>query len=144
MPDIQPRFNAQKLRRYPHMFPEDIAIWERFLDTFATEYTGFDYDTKVGTGTPYPKDTPPAGKRMRDILSKYRIDVVGYRDSQIEIIEVKPQASTVAIGQVIAYSKLYTRDFAPTLPLRGVIITDWYIEDIDYLTNELGIDYYVL
>ena len=144
MPDVMPRFPADKLRVYPHMFREDIAIWERFLEDFGQNYNGFDYDVKVGQGTPPPDNTPPEYAHMQGTLSKYRIDVVGYIGSQIEIIEVKPHAGTVAIGQVVSYVELYKRDFSPSLPVRGVIVSDWYIEDVDHLTNELGIDYYVL
>lgn len=144
MPDVTPRFPADKLRKYPHMFQLDIAIWERFLDDFADQYSGFDYDVKVGQGTPPHDNTPPEYRHMTDILSKYRIDCVGYKPSLIEIIEVKPMASTTAIGQVTTYVELYKRDFSPSLPVRGVIVTDWYIQDIDDLTTRLGIDYYVL
>lgn len=144
MPDVTPRFGPNKLRKYPHMFPEDIAIWERFLEDFASTYKGFDYDVKVGTGIPPHRYITPNYNHMTDILSKYRIDAVGYKDSLIEIIEVKPMASTTAIGQVVTYLELYKRDFNPSLPVKGVIVTDWYIEDIDDLTNRLGIDYYVL
>lgn len=144
MPNKTPRFPAEKLTKYPHMFPEDIAIWERFLEDFAKDYIGFDYDTKVGQGTQPLRYTPPKYGRMQDILSKYRIDVVGYKTSLIEIIEVKPMASSSAIGQVTTYVELYKRDFSPSLPVKGAIVTDWYIDDIDDLTNKLGIDYYVL
>lgn len=144
MPTQSPQFPAEKLRVYPHMFPLDIAIWERFLDNFAKQYTGFDYDIKVGLGTPPPPNTPPAYARMQGILSKYRIDVVGYDNSRIYIIEVKPEASTVAIGQVVSYMQLYQRDFNPSLPLKGVIVTDRELPDIRHLTEQLGFDYYVV
>lgn len=144
MPHAQPIFAPEKLRRYPHMFPLDISIWERFLEKVGSEYTGFDYDVKVGTGSTPLENTPPEYARMQDILSKFRIDVVGYKPSQIEIMEVKPEASTVAIGQVLTYLELYKRDAQPTLPVIGVIITDHAIPDIDYLTKILGFDYYVV
>lgn len=126
------------------MFPLDISIWERFLEKHGSSYTGFDYDVKVGTGSTVPENTPPAYVRMQDTLSKFRIDAVGYRPSQIEIIEVKPEASTVAIGQVVTYLNLYNRDQQPTLPVIGVIISCHAIPDMEWLTNQLGIDYYLM
>lgn len=144
MPHAKPDFDPVKLRKYPHMFPEDIAIWERFLDKFAENYNGFDYDVKVGLGTTASEGTPVEYARMQDILSKYRIDCVGYKNSLIEIIEVKPEASTVAIGQIITYLELYRRDLKPKLPVVGVIITDHEYPDISYLTKLKGIDYYIV
>ncbi len=144
MPPQLRLFPAEKLQQYPHMFPLDIAIWERFLATHEKLYNTVAYDVKVGTGTPVPANTPPEYARMQDILSKYRIDVVGFDGSQIYIIEVKPEASTVALGQVLTYIELYKRDFAPTLPVKGVIITDRELPDIRYLTQQNNFDYYVI
>jgi len=126
------------------MFPKDIAIWERFLDLHARDYSGFSYDVKVGKGTELPPNTPQEYARMANILSKYRIDVVGFRDGLIEIIEVKPEASTVAIGQIVAYVSLYIRDFNPSARVVGGIVTDRYIQDIDFLTKQGQINYYVV
>lgn len=144
MTDGVGRFSSEKLRHYPHMFPLDIAIWERFLENFGNKYSSVDYDVKVGTGSEIHPDTPENYARMQEILSKYRIDVVGYDGSQIYIIEVKPEASTVALGQIAAYVNLYKRDFNPSLPVKGVIVTDREIPDIAHLTKEFNIDYYVV
>ena len=126
------------------MFPEDIGIWERFLEKFGEEYLGFDYDIKVGSGVLVEKSVEENYKRMVEILSKYRIDVVGHRKDRVEIIEVKPEASTVAIGQIEVYLALYKRDKRPEKPVRGVIVTDRELPDMRYLTNLLGFDYYVI
>ena len=126
------------------MLPKDIAIWERFLEQHAEDYTGFSYDIKVGKGTELPLSTPAEYARMADILSKYRIDVVGFKPGLIEIIEVKPEASTVAIGQIVAYVDLYKRDFSPTTEVKGAIVTDRFIPDIDYLTKQNNINYYIV
>lgn len=142
MPD--PRFPPDKLFRYPHMFPLDIAIWERFLDKYAGDYLGFDYDIKVGTGTIVPNEWDDNYKRMAEILSKYRIDAVGHKTGRLEIIEVKPEASTVAIGQIVTYMELYKRDFSPSDSVTGVIVTNLEVGDMRLLTSKLGYDYYIV
>ena len=139
-----PKFSNEKLFRYPHMFPLDIEIWERFLDKFSKDYLGFDYDIKVGTGAPVEPDTPDNYARMIETLSKYRIDAVGHLPGRLEIIEVKPEASTVAIGQIVTYIELYKRDFSPALPIRGVIVTDRKVGDMSYLTLKYDIGYIVI
>ena len=144
MDETRPQFPATLLRSYPHMFPLDIAIWERFLSAYPDLYNGFDYDVKVGSGTEAAEGTPENYVRMQQILSKYRIDAVGYRSQGIDIIEVKPEAGTVAIGQIVAYVSLYQRDLSPTLPLRGVIVTDRELPDMKHLTAQQGIGYYIV
>ena len=144
MHNLNPLYPAEKLLRYPHMFVHDIAIWERFLEQHGEDYSGFSYDVKVGKGTELPKNSPVNYRRMANILSKYRIDSIGFKDNFIEIMEVKPEASTVAIGQVIAYINLYKRDYEPSQPVVGAIVTDRFIPDIAYLTGLEGINYYVV
>lgn len=126
------KYPTSKLKRYPHMFALDIAIWERFLDLHGSEYLGFDYDIKVGTGTPAPEGTPDNYARMQEILSKYRIDAVGYTESEIHVIEVKPEAGTTAIGQIDIYVPLYRRDFSPTRKVVGVIVTNRELPDVKW------------
>ncbi len=133
-----------KLFKYPHMFPLDIAIWERFLDRFGSDFLSFTYDVKVGSGTEPPEGVGDNYARMQRILSKYRIDVVGLKPDSITIIEVKPEAGTVAIGQIEAYTRLYQRDFNPQLPIKGAIVTDRELPDMKYLTNVKDVEYYIV
>jgi hypothetical protein len=139
-----PTYPNTKLNKYPHMFPLDIPIWERFLDQSGADFLGFDYDVKVGSGTEPVEGLGVIYARMQSILSKYRIDVVGYKSGAIWIIETKPEAGTVAIGQIEAYTRLYTRDMSPKLPVVGCIITNRALPDMEYLTKEKGIEYYVV
>ena len=114
------------------------------MEKFGKDYTGFDYDIKVGTGTTPEPGTPENYARMQQVLSKYRIDVVGHKNGRREIMEVKPEASTVAVGQIITYVDLFKRDFAPTEPITGVIVTDREVGDMKYLTSKFGIGYYIV
>ena len=140
----EPRFSNEKLVRYPHMFPLDIAIWERFLDNHGSDFDGFDYDTKVGSGTEPPSGVGDNYARMQQILSKYRIDVIGYKKGSIYIIEVKPNASAGALGQVDTYTELYKRDFNPSETVIGCLVTDRELPDMKYLTESKGMEYYVV
>jgi len=114
------------------------------LDKYAGDYLGFDYDIKVGTGTIVPNEWDDNYKRMAEILSKYRIDAVGHKTGRLEIIEVKPEASTVAIGQIVTYMELYKRDFSPSDTLVGAIVTDREVGDMRLLTKKLEFDYYII
>ena len=138
------KFPPELLSKYPHMFPLDIAIWERFLVAYGSDYLNFSYDVKVGSGSPVPAGTPENYARMQEVLSKYRIDAVGFRSNEIDIIEVKPDAGTIAIGQVVAYTTLYLRDIKPSLPVRGVIVTDRELPDMRQLTKDQNFGYYII
>jgi len=139
-----PTFPAEKLFRYPHMFPLDIAIWERFIISHGSDFSGFDYDVKVGSGTKPVAGLGDSYIRMQNILSKYRVDVIGHKSDAIYIIEVKPEAGTIAIGQIEAYTRLYKRDIKPTLPLIGCIVTNRELPDMRFLTEAKRIQYYIV
>jgi len=126
------------------MFPLDIPIWERFIDSVGADFLGFDYDVKVGSGTKPIKGLGAKYARMQAILSKYRIDVVGWRSDAIWIIEVKPEAGTVALGQIDLYTTLYKRDFKPKLPVVGVIVTDRELPDIKEFAKAKKYKYFTL
>lgn len=137
-------YDPTRLSRYPHMFPLDIAIWERFIDRHGASFSGFSYDVKVGSGTEPIAGLGSEYERMQAILSKYRIDCVGYRDGEIRIIEVKPEAGTIAIGEVELYTALYARDFSPTERIIGCIVTDRYLPDMQWMCDQKGYELYIV
>lgn len=135
---------ATKLARYPHMFPLDIAIWERFLDEKASEYEGFYYDWKVGTGSkPSDSMTPAFQKMVRD-LSRYRIDAIGIIPGGVEVMEVKPNASISAIGQIQSYVTLLQEEHPELGVIVGALVTDREMPDVRRLTAAQGLNYYIV
>jgi hypothetical protein len=139
-----PDFPPTRLLKYPHMFALDIAIWERWLDLYSDDWDGFDYDVKVGSGTPPEPGLGSEYERMQAVLSKYRIDVIGYKLGSIHIIEVKPDAGTVALGQLETYIPLYKRDFKPSVPIFGAIVTDRELPDMKELMKMKGHELYIV
>jgi len=127
MPDYPPEL----LRKYPHMFPLDIILWERFLKIHASEFLGFDYDIKVGSVPKFSDGLDLSVYKAGDILWKKRIDAVGHKANEIFIIEVKPHAGSSAIGQVMGYIQLYTDEIKPAFKVTGMIVTDRPDLDLD-------------
>ena len=138
----EPRFGPEKLSKYPHMFPRDIEIWDRFIEKYASDYLGFDYDLKVGSGRDYSLEQDEMMRRGAFINSKKRIDAVGYQSEQITIFEVKPDASAGAIGQAIAYATLYAKEFNPPKQVLAAIVTNSKVPDTTLLTREFGVLYF--
>lgn len=133
------RFQYKLLSKYPHLRPEDVGIWEKFIKAQPSFYLSVDYDLKVGIPRKYPGPKDDVYRKDLEYLSRKRIDVVGYRPNDIHIIELKPHASFSAIGQVIGYTKLY-EPYAPEgFFVSPVIITDEIIPDMKNLCFKLGI-----
>lgn len=138
------QFPATQLHKYPHFFPLDIPIWERFLNSVGNDFLSFDYDVKVGSGTEPAEGVGDSYARMQRILSRYRIDAVGHRSGSICIIEVKPEAGTIAVGQTELYRELYLRDYTPSLPVTRAIITDRELPDMRYYCDLKGVELHVV
>ena len=121
---MQGRFKYGKLSKYPHMKPEDVAIWERFLLDYPEYFDTVDYDVSVGVGRmPNELTGDNVEKGWKDLTSK-KIDVVGYKNNTITLIEVKPNARANALGQIWMYDELFKDQFENVGEIKNLIITN--------------------
>ena len=133
------QYPYEKRYKYPHLKPLDIAIWERYISAKPDFWETVDYDLAIGTGAPIALGTEENMARDFKILTQYKIDVVGYKENAIDIVEIKPNAGASAIGQVKSYEALYKNYVNPSGNTRAVIITDMARPDIFLLAHELGV-----
>ena len=128
-----PRFSPEILSKYPHMAPQDIPVWEAFLREQASQFTAFDYDVRVGKGIDPGPTYNDETRQDAILLTQKRIDAVGFRDNEVWIIEVKPQASISALGQLLTYTELFIAYKKPDLTVRSVVVcnsVDQEVRDI--------------
>lgn len=117
-------YNFEKLSFYPHMFPRDIEVWERFIKHHPNYFVKVAYDVKVGTGAIVNQDVPKNIQEMQTELTKKRIDALGLEVNGVAaIVEVKPRAGLGALGQVRSYEVLFNIEY-PDLVTRKIIICD--------------------
>lgn len=126
MPDV---FPYKLLTSYPHMMPEDVLVWERFIQAKPTAFEKVEYDVKVGRVPDFVKNEPDEAQRAQAPLYQRKIDVVGYSLAIRWIVELKPIATTATVGQVLGYAHLYARDFSPEGETRAMIICGQMDED---------------
>ena len=107
---------------YPHLSPEDVGVWRQFLPRCGLAFTSLLYDVRVGRGSHRgdPRDPEP-DPAFSELLRK-RIDVVAHYGDHVVVIEVKPEASMLALGQVLTYRQL----LAPTYPY-GTKFQAWIV-----------------
>lgn len=129
---------------YPHMFPLDIAVWERFLDKLGDQYLGFYYDTSCGKPTTAGDHLPDEYKRDAEILSRLRIDVVGKKQNGLDIIEVKPKANASAIGQLLTYKECYTTDYKPSEQVAMLLVCGELDQNFEPALKSAGISYIIV
>lgn len=133
------KYKYEKRSYYPHMMPYDVAIWERFIEQNPDMYDFVSYDVKVGSLPDF--DTvvsPETGGDVAD-LYKRKIDVVGFKGDQIDIIEIGPNAGSGKLGQVLGYKQLYIKEFQPSVEPKAIVLTDALRTDMNFLAESMGV-----
>lgn len=141
---INPPVPFEKRYWYDHMGPQDVAIWERFIAAYPDAYQTCQYDVPVGTPPQFDTTVNPATDGNVARLYMRKIDVVGFKQGGIDIIEVKPRAGMSAVGQVVGYRELYTRDYKPAVLPKAVIITDRSDPDLEQVAAAQGVRVFVV
>ncbi len=124
---------------YPHMLAEDTEVWSKYLASPLAPIKELWYDVHVGAGIPLPADASDMDKRIAAGISRKRIDVVAAVGGGFWVIEVKPRANMVALGQVITYSRLFVLDYRPQGEVWPVIVCDSADDDLVDQFDELGV-----
>ena len=115
--------------RYPHMLPDDVPVWERWLQAHPDPNATIDYDVKVGRGIDVREDIPDPWASMAVDLSMKRIDAIITSGDTILIIEVKKIAGWTAIGQILGYPVIFINTYHPTLAVSALLVTESFTLD---------------
>lgn len=130
--------------KYPHMFPRDIEVWEKFLDKYGNLYQGFYYDVLCGNHAETNENHEMIYQADAYLLSKLRIDAVGVREETTDIIEVKPRGNAGSMGQLLTYKEHYIKEYQPKKPVRMVLVAAEIDSNIIPLAEKQGIVYIVV
>ncbi len=128
-------------RLYPHLMPTEIPIWEQWLKTYEQEYNRFDYDVRVGESITPPPTVDANICAMAVSLAKKRIDVVGWKNDQPTIIEIKDYVGLTALGQMFSYPLLYQWEFPETKPPELLLIATRFLPDTKTILDFYTIPY---
>ncbi len=142
MPELQQLGDGQKplIRpHYPHMLAEDNAVWGRFLKTDAYRIEELWYDVRVGQPVFLGVNATEMEKKIAAGLTRKRIDVVCRVLGDFWVVEVKPLASMLAIGQVFSYARMFAIEYAPDDRVIPVIVCDKVDGDLVDEYEEMGI-----
>jgi hypothetical protein len=109
---------------YPHMKPADVHLWEKFIRANSGFFDSVDYDVCVGDVPDWINTMEDALAEKEKKLYQKKIDVVGYKDDLVWLVEVKPFAGSDALGQILSYEILYKKDNPEAKNIRLLVITN--------------------
>lgn len=133
------KYKYEKRSWYPHMMPYDVAIWEKFIEQFPDAYDFVSYDVKVGSLPDFDTTVSPDTGGKADDLYRRKIDVVGFKGDQIDIIEIGPNAGSNKLGQVVGYKTLYIKEYKPSVEPKAIVLTDALRPDMNFLAESMGV-----
>ncbi|MFA6161770.1 MAG: hypothetical protein WC766_06440 [Patescibacteria group bacterium] len=130
----------QNQNAFPHMGPEDTAVWKRFITAYPDAYDSVDYDVKVGTIPAFvSRDNSGVGGDIKNLYLR-KIDVVGFAGESIDVIEVKPIAGFSAVGQILGYMMHWKEEHGGVAPARAVIVCASASLDVHLLAEQNGVE----
>lgn len=124
---------------YPHMLTEDNTVWNKFLTKDAYKIKEVWYDVRVGQPVLLAVGATDLERRIAAGLTRKRIDVVCKVGEGFWVVEIKPYASMLAVGQVISYKRLFEAEYPDVEPVIPVIVCDNIDEDLVDEFDDLGI-----
>lgn len=124
---------------YPHMLAEDTAVWTRFLKSAVIEIGEVWYDLRVGQSVAIPQGASDMEQRIANGLTRKRIDAVCRVAGGFMVVEVKPYANMVALGQALTYSRLFKIEYDVAGEVLPVIVCDGVDQDLIDEFDELGV-----
>lgn len=129
---------------FPHMMPEDVPVWERWLAKHGTQYDTFLYDIRVGNGIEPPPIGDPSHRSMWADLTKKRIDVIARTLTTDLIIEVKDKIGFTALGQILAYPVLYEISPGQDRDVQILLVAAEILPDMQTVLETLRVPYEIV
>lgn len=124
---------------YDHFLAEDVGVWSRFLQRGEYAIDEVWYDVKVGAPISQGNGQSDLVRKIGEGVGRKRIDCVCRLGADFWVVEVKPYAGMLAVGQVSTYVRLFVRDYEVEGDCWGVIICDDHDPDLLPVYADLGV-----
>lgn len=135
MADLGPGQRPIIMPSYPHLLAEDTEVWTKYLQYPLKEIKRVWYDLHVGAPVKMALGADETDKKIAHGVTKKRIDVVTSVGGGYWVIELKRVGNMVALGQALAYSRLFRIEFNINEEVWPMVICDEVdldiIEDYD-------------
>lgn len=125
--------------RYAHMMSLDRDVWTRFLESGDFPLQEVWYDVHVGRPVTGASTADELGASIAQALTRKRIDVVAHVAGGYWVVEVKPRADMLALGQVLTYLRLFMAEYRVDGEVWPVVVCDQVDEDLLDEYEELGV-----
>lgn len=128
----------------PHMLPQDVPVWYRFLEKWGPLFQSLYYDCFVGGPYYTEKQLEDPMNRMWRANTSKRIDALAETENEIWIIEVAKSPGLRSLGQVQTYRALWLEDPKIEKIEKTVIVCQEVDQDLVAAAAMYGVLTYVM
>ena len=116
---------------YPPGMPSgDYEVWLRYRHQLVGFYDSLYFNVRIGEPIIFPADADPSMAILTAAISRRRIDVAASDGKQWLLVELKYNAGTDALGQILMYKALWSLDPPDTKPVVLAIVSDRANKDL--------------
>lgn len=130
--------------KYPHMQPDEAAVWQRFLVKMPWTAVNVLYDVRLGEGAAVAEGVPAWVRSMAWALSTKRVDAIVETPLEFVIVEVKERGAMSAVGQLLGYLVLFNRQYRPQKRVRLALVCAHIAPDMGPILQEYGIETFLV
>jgi hypothetical protein len=126
--------------RFPGMIPAEIAVWKRWLALHEKEYDRYEYNVRLGPGVDPGPQYPEWVRKSAIDNSKFRPDVIAYKDEDATVFEVKVDAGSDALGQLLNYSRLLRVSKTQSISIKIALVFESINPSLVSFFNSFGVE----
>ncbi len=133
------KYIYEVMSNYPQLIGEDNEVWDSFIRKYPHRFETVEYNVKVGIGG---ETFPGLDLKTFDnwaLITKKRIDVIGWNLDCATIIEVKKIVGLPTLGQVLGNHVLYSREHPGIFLNPSLIVCSLIDVDSSYVFDHYGI-----
>lgn len=137
------KYDRLYARTPPGMSAQDAEIWSRYRPVMSPQVINVYYNVRLGFGDETPPGTPDNMLRGWFYNTAKRADVVLEYAERVEIIELRFDANSSAIGRLLQYDLLWKQQPPIDKPTTLILVSDREVLDVAALAAQFGIGYTV-
>lgn len=126
--------------KYPGLLPREIVVLRAWLRLREKDFDRFDYNVRIGTGFDPGPTVSDSIRQMAIQNSQKRIDAVGYKGTDVTLIEVKDRAGFSAVGQLVGYLHMWQAAHPEQAKPRLLLVANRLQDDIPLVAAGAGIE----
>lgn len=141
MIDMGPAYAPTWEGRPTRLTHADWLLWQQVKAEIIQDATSLYYDVGLGAGGTIPENTPERMARMWTKNTQKRADIIISTPTRWQIVEVRTNAGSGAIGSLLLYEHLFLEEKRDNKPTKKILVTDRDDADLRALARSYDIDY---